>query len=202
MTIALIYVILPPKKINVQGKVVLCIPVYGQSLALGEEANLITDFDTFITNSHRRIVTENLDYKFGYFDGNSFKQMAKRLLHYRKRTFELSIYGMSERIIQQLGTDTIICTFPGGQGATILANLSKETPPYKRFISDIKKAYDLSQKGKCTRFYVPAICWMQGETDISDDPDTDYQKLLLQFKKDINNDIKSITHQTEEVRII
>lgn len=197
-----IYIAIDARKTDVSGKVVVCIPVYGQSLALGEEAERITDFGELTEKSHHRIVTENIDDKFGYFDGSSFKQYLKRLLHYRKRSFELSVYGMAESLTQQLGPDTVVCTFPGGQGATQLALLSKGTPPYERFISDIAKACRLAQKGECKRFFVPAVCFMQGESDIADYPNTDYHQLLLQFKEDINRDIKAITNQTEPVRII
>ena len=38
-------------------KVVVCIPVYGQSLALGEEAVRITDFDSLRLKYNDRIVT-------------------------------------------------------------------------------------------------------------------------------------------------
>ena len=36
-----IYIIIDARKTDVSDKVVVCIPVYGQSLALGEEAELI-----------------------------------------------------------------------------------------------------------------------------------------------------------------
>ena len=49
-------------------RVVLCVPVYGQSLALGEEAERITDFDSLAHYADGRIVTENLDHQFGYFE--------------------------------------------------------------------------------------------------------------------------------------
>lgn len=197
-----IYIAIDARKTDVSGKDVVCIPVYGQSLALGEEAERITDFSQLAEQSHDRIVTENIDNKYGYFDGSSLKQYLKRLFHYRKRSFELSVYGMAESLTQQLGTDTVICTFPGGQGATALAQLSKGTPPYDRFISDIAKACRVARKGQCRSFTVPAVCFMQGESDIADYPDTDYQQLLLRFKDDINRDIKAITQQTDDVRII
>ena len=77
-------------------KVVVCIPVYGQSYALGEEATRITDFDSLKLKYDGRIVTEQLDYTFGYFDHSSqFKQWVKRMLHYDKKAFELSVYRMA-----------------------------------------------------------------------------------------------------------
>ena len=201
-TLQVIYIAIDARKTDVSGKVVVCIPVYGQSLALGEEAVRITHFDELSEQTGNRIVTENIDNKFGYFDGSSFKQYIKRMFHYRKRSFELSVYGMAKSLTLQLGPDTVICTFPGGQGATPLSQLCKGTPPYERFIDDIAKACRLARKGNCKRFYVPAICFMQGESDIVDYPETNYMQLMLQFKEDINRDIKAITHQTEDVRLI
>ena len=72
-------------------KTVICIPVYGQSLALGEEAIRITDFDSLSNYANGRIVTENMDHSFGYFDNNDLKQTIKKVIHYQKRAFELSV---------------------------------------------------------------------------------------------------------------
>ena len=111
-------------------KVVICIPVYGQSYALGEEAIRITNFDSLRINFNGRIVTEHLDYIFGYYDsGSRFKQYIRRLLHYDKRSFELSIYGMAESLASKIGEDTIICIFPGGRGTQPIRKLMKGSTP-------------------------------------------------------------------------
>ena len=49
-------------------KTVICIPVYGQSLAIGVDAIRITDFDSLADYADGRIVTENMDHHFGYFE--------------------------------------------------------------------------------------------------------------------------------------
>ena len=49
-------------------KTVICIPVYGQSYALGEEAKRITNYDSLRFNYDGRIVTEKMNYVFGYYD--------------------------------------------------------------------------------------------------------------------------------------
>ena len=182
-------------------KTVICIPVYGQSLALGEEAVRVTDFDELIKSSSGRIVTQNLDHRFGYFDNNDAKEWLKKIIRYQKRTFELSAYGMAEMLAKELGEDTLICIFPDGQGESYLAKLNKPTLPYQKLLEDIEVAYRKA-KEKGWQFYVPAICWMQGESDITDYPDTDYYQLLKQFESDINADIKQLTHQQQDVRII
>ena len=182
-------------------RVVVCVPVYGQSLALGEETELVTNLDSLGTRYDGRIVTERLDHDFGYFDNNALKQWGKRLIGYKKHSFELSLYGMAETLAAQTGSDTLICIFPGGQGATAIAQLSKGTTPYERFIENIKTAADKAREKGWT-FIMPAVCWMQGESDIEDYPDTDYKRLLAQFADDLNADVKTITGQEEEVRIV
>ena len=90
---------------------VLCIPVYGQSLALGEEAERITDFDSLANYADGRIVTENLDHQFGYFENDELKEFAKKLVGYQKRAFELSVYNMAKVLADSTGSDTLICIF-------------------------------------------------------------------------------------------
>ncbi|MBR1447499.1 MAG: hypothetical protein IJ588_01980 [Prevotella sp.] len=182
-------------------KTVICIPVYGQSLALGEEAERMTDFDSLANYADGRIVTENLDHQFGYFDNNDLKEFAKKRLGYQKRSFELSIYNMAKVLADATGSDTIICIFPGGQGATAIANLSKGTVPYQKFMEKIAIAH----QGTISRgwdFRIPAICWMQGESDIVDYPSTDYQQLLTRIQEDMNNDIRQLTSQQDTIPFI
>jgi len=182
-------------------RTVLCIPVYGQSLALGEEAERKTNFDSLAAYADGRIVTENLDHRFGYFENNGLKKLVKKLADYQKRAYELSVYRMAERLADQTGPDTLICIFPGGQGATAIANLSKGTPPYAAFMDDIRTACDEAASRGWT-FLVPAVCWMQGESDIADYPTTDYRQLLAQIRQDMDADIRAITRQQDSVRFV
>ena len=182
-------------------KTVICIPVYGQSLALGEEAERITNFDSLANYADGRIITENLDHNFGYFEPNTLKKILKKLFHYQKRAFELTVYSMAETLVDSLGKDTMICIFPGGQGTTAIAHLGKGSKPYEKFLEDITTAYQ-SAKDRGWNFVMPALCWMQGETDVTDYPGTNYRQLLLQFVQDINNDVKHITGQKEDVEFI
>lgn len=182
-------------------KTVLCIPVYGQSLALGEEAIRVTDFDSLRINYNGRIVTEDFDYKFGFYDDRRILQEFKELINRNKRSFELSIYGMAESLANQLGKDTLLCIFPDGRGMTGIEALTKGNDPYEKLISEIKIANHNAQKLGWD-FNVPAICWMQGETDIIDYTNCNYKSLLKQFCTDINRDVKSITNQSEDIRII
>ena len=183
-------------------KVVVCIPVYGQSYALGEEATRMTDFDSLRIKYNGRIVTEKLDYTFGYFDHSSqFKQWVKRILHYDKKAFELSVYSMAEELASKLGEDTIICIFPGGHGMNTIGQLMKPSEPYNKFIKEIATAYDNAQE-RGWEFYVPAVCWMQGESDIVEYPEYDYKEYFHRMYNDMNTDIKQVTHQKDDIRII
>lgn len=184
-----------------QHRVVLCIPVYGQSLALGEEAERMTDFDSLAAYSNGRIVTENLDHSFGYFDNDDTKQWLKKMVGYQKRAFELSVYEMAKELADHIGADTLICIFPGGQGATAIANLSKGTTPYQEFMEDIETAYKEAAANGWD-FQIPAVCWMQGESDIVDYPDTDYKQMLMKIWKDMNYDIHQLTGQKDSIRFI
>jgi hypothetical protein len=189
------------EKQPMEHRTVLCIPVYGQSLALGEEAERITDFDSLANYADGRIVTENLDHDYGYFENNDLKRFAKKLVGYRKRSFELSVYTMAQRLADHIGKDTLICIFPGGQGATLLSNLSKGTQPYQDFMESIETAYQQTiEKG--WDFFIPAICWMQGESDIEDYPGTNYQQELKQIWEDMNSDIRKITQQKDTICFI
>ena len=182
-------------------RVVICVPVYGQSLALGEEAERLTDFDSLAVYAGGRIVTENMDHRFGYFDNDSKKQWAKKLIRYQKRAFELSVYRMAQELADHTGTDTLICIFPGGQGATAIAHLSKGTPPYNKFMEDIETAYNTAKENGWD-FVLPAVCWMQGESDIADYPDTNYRQLLIRIWQDMDEDIRRITHQRDTIHFI
>jgi hypothetical protein len=143
-----------------------------------------------------------MNYVFGYFDHSSrLKQFVKRLLHYDRKAFELSVYGMAESLITELGNDTILCIFPGGHGLTDIKGLMKPVDPYLKFIEEIDYAYQKAQELGWD-FQIPAVCWMQGESDIADYPDTDYKALFHQMYNDLNTDIKKVTHQTNDIRII
>ena len=62
---------------------VYVVPVYGQSLALGEEAKMVTNFDTLKVSCNHRVRTELLDEQFGYFSNTIFKQKLKRIFRNR-----------------------------------------------------------------------------------------------------------------------
>ena len=52
-------------------RVVVCVPVYGQSLAMGEESELVTDIDGLTNKWNGRLVGDGLDDGFGYYADRS-----------------------------------------------------------------------------------------------------------------------------------
>ena len=182
-------------------KVVVCVPVYGQSLAMGEEAELVTDIDGLSKKWEGRLVGEGLNDKFGYYEDISWKKKIKRLIRYDNRRNENSAFAMGEALAGALGKDTMVCVFADGRGGTAISNLIKGSYPYDALIQDIKSSYEEAKK-KGMEFFVPAVCWMQGESDMFDYTRVDYQRLLCQFAADVNRDVKSITGQKRDVKIV
>ena len=167
------------------------IPVYGQSLALGEEADLITNFDSLKNKYNHRIRTELLDEEFGYFSNTILKQHIKRILKNKKRTFEVSCYGIGEYLCQKLDDSIYICTFPAGQGATGIEGLSKGSPAYNKLIKQIINLQDITERQELN-LSMPAFCWHQGENDVVWNKNIDYKHLLEKFRLDLEKDIHTI----------
>ncbi len=194
------------RKITKDGDKIIAVPVYGQSLALGEEASLVTNFDTLKEKYNHKICTENLDENFGYFSTTIFRQKIKRWIHDNKRTFENSCYGMAEYIVSKWQQESsksnlILCTFPEGQGGSGIDSFGRGTSSYKKLINEIKNAYNIAKDNKCA-FIVPAFCWLQGENDLVWNTGSNYKKKLIQLRNDFERDVKEITHQRENIKCI
>lgn len=176
---------------------VICVPVYGQSYALGEEAVRVTDFDSLRIRYNHRILTENLDEEFGYFSDTELKQFIKKLIKDDKRSFELQCYGMAEQFLSLSGNDSLLfCTFPGGQGTTSIVGMMAGSKAYSKFIKEIESACQKAQ-AKGWTFKVPAYCWMQGENDVVWHTSPHYKKDLLSFHQQLAKDIQLITRQKD-----
>ena len=84
--------------------------------------------------------------------------------------------------------------FGGGRGGTAISNLIKGSYPYDALIQDIQKSYD-EARNKGMEFIVPAVCWMQGESDMFDYTRVDYRKLICQFAADVNRVIQAFRYE-------
>ena len=182
-------------------KVVVCVPVYGQSLAMGEESELVTDIDGLTEKWKGRLVGEGLDDEFGYYEDRSWKKKIKRLIRFDNRRYENSAFAMGESLAGAFGKDTMVCVFADGRGGTAISHLTKGSDPYDALIMDIQKSYK-EAKERGMEFFVPAVFWMQGESDMFDYTRVDYRKILRQFAVDVNRDVKSITGQKRDVKIV
>ena len=58
------------QKTKEKTKVVVCVPVYGQSLGIGEDSELVTDIDNMSERHDDRILSEGLGKRFGYYEDN------------------------------------------------------------------------------------------------------------------------------------
>jgi hypothetical protein len=92
-----------------------------------------------------------------------------------------------------------LLSHPGLSGSSILG-LNKGTASYNRLLFSVQKGYDYTIK-KGETFAVPILFWVQGESDIKKSKE-DYYSLLKQLFIDLNNDIKAITGQTENIKFI
>ena len=185
-----------------EGATVYIVPVYGQSLALGEETKLITDIDDYGDKTCHRVKSEFLNERLGYYSDNLVKQRIKSIFRIKNRHFESSVFGLGECFVK-MNTDKNIylCTFPAGQGATRISLLDKGTKPYHKFIDEIRMVYEKAS-AQGAKVIMPAFCWMQGETDLTMNTKYDYSARLKKFRSDVEHDVKEITHQTESVSCI
>jgi len=177
------------------------IPVYGQSLALGEEAKLVTNFDSLKKTYKHRIRTELLDEEFGFFSNTLFKQKIKRIFRDKRRLFEVSCYGLGEYLAERFNDTIYICTFPAGQGDTEIEGLSKGSAAYEKLIAQIKDIQEIAKKKHYT-IIIPAFCWHQGENDLVWNTPINYKEKLKSFRLDLEKDINNILKQERDLTCI
>jgi Carbohydrate esterase, sialic acid-specific acetylesterase len=79
-----------------------------------------------------------------------------------------------------------------GRGATPIAGLSKGTAPYRRLISQVAAGRALS----VGHYNVPAIIWMQGESDAGNPT---YSAQLQQLFADLDGDVRQTAGQAQTV---
>jgi Carbohydrate esterase, sialic acid-specific acetylesterase len=80
-----------------------------------------------------------------------------------------------------------------GRGATPIAGLSKGTAPYLRLISQVAAGKALSGG----QYRVPAIIWMQGESDAGN---LHYAAQLQRLFADLDRDVRATTGQVQTVQ--
>ena len=119
------------------------------------------------------------EYSGGYYETPVSGQceMVKQLLLY-ENGYESDSYQ-------------IIGTAPG-EGAKTLGQLKKGTEYYNNLIEAVTNAKEIADREN-KKYSVDAISWIQGSRDKSG---------LNQLQKDLDTDIKGITHQENDVKLI
>lgn len=188
-----------------EGSTIIMVPVYGQSLALGEETQPVTDFDSLSTQYHHKVLSVNLDEQFGYFSSSIFKQNIKKLIRTKKHRLESSVYGVGEytaaRWLRIGDRDSLISVFPEGQGNTPIDYLNTNSAPYQKLLDEVKHAYEIAKDRHC-QLVIPAFCWLQGENDITHHTGQGYKQKLQHFRTQFDRDVKRITRQQQTVKCI
>lgn len=98
--------------------------------------------------------------------------------------------------------DYILLGSAPGQSNTAISGLSKGSAPYANLINDV--TYGLANSQTAGKSYcVDVVYWSQGERDIQlNTARTTYKNALLQLYTDLNTDIKAITGQSHDIKII
>jgi hypothetical protein len=120
--------------------------------------------------------------------GNALR-MVKRLLR-------------DENDIEPADFDYILLGSAPGQSNTTIAGLSKGQTPYNTLIDDV--TYGLARAQDAGKSYsVDVVYWSQGEADITAGTTrTSYATSLQQLYTDLNTDIKAITGQSHNIKMI
>ena len=177
---------------------------YGQSLAVGQTSGLVTSTpensqvlsfdDTVLTAPY----TPNYPPTYTEFT-------AMREGNLRETPTSGTCYRAFQQISKNDGVNLSGKKFLGtapGQGGKNITELSKGSDFYTRLLNDVNGGKALSDSLGLT-YNVPVVTWTQGESDyISGTSKANYKILLLQLLADLDSDIKAITGQTNDVKII
>lgn len=181
-------------KVNTQKKLtdIILIPSYGQSLSIGTDGGATTftspvDLAFTINNVNSNVQ----DMNGGYVE--TFKEMA-----------------MQHNFVLPNGFKIMTCL--GGEGGKSITQLSKGSTYYTTLINNIQTAKNMAESlGKS--FSVPILCWTQGEEDYRAGGvasqyntgiyiPTEYSNKLITLLDDLNVDIKAITGQVDDVKMV
>jgi len=179
-----------------EGATIYVVPVYGQSLALGEEALPVTPLDSLFAATSHRLKGSELNEQFGYFDDASiFRQRVKLLLRRKTRFFETSAAMLGATLVDSLSAHgdrrSVVCTFQAGQGQTGIDYMSRGTNAYNKLLDQLREIAATARRRGC-RVVMPAFCWVQGENDLVWSTDSAYGRRLQRFREDLEADVRTI----------
>lgn len=178
-----------------EGATIYVVPVYGQSLALGEEATMTTNLDSLKAVHGDRIVGSELNGELGYFSSTIFKQRMKMLLHDRHRSFETSCLMLAATMLDSLNAwgdqRSVVCSFEAGQGETAIDGMAQGTECYEKFLQQLRNIAENASSKHC-RVVMPAFCWVQGENDLVWSSQEGYGEKLKRFRMLLEKDVNKI----------
>lgn len=178
-----------------ENRTIYVIPVYGQSLALGEEAPIETNLDSLQQSYDNRILGPELNTRLGFFSSTIFKQRIKMLINDRRRQFETSCFTLAATLLDSLAahgdTTSYVCTFEAGQGDSDIENLGPNSEAYNKLIRQLENIAKRAKEFNC-KIIVPAFCWVQGENNLVWSKEINYTKLLRNFRSTLEKGINKI----------
>lgn len=177
---------------------------YGQSLSIGATATTILStsqpYSNITFNTGPRMdstatttipLVEQFNNPASDGGGNRGETCCSAAANYVSRSIEIDD-GIDP-------ASHVIFASTAGQGGTIINNLKKGSSRYNFMLSQVTKAKQLVGSD----YKVQLVTWIQGESDIDQGTTyANYKAMLQQLQIDINNDIKSITGQADDIKLI
>lgn len=170
---------------------------YGQSLSLGERSEDGWPADLTMP-------TDYVDVGFMFADGIRSTGAAS-LVPFResRASVDRSAWNIATPGETPLyGALLALRDMPGqriasaaGRGGTGIAGLMRGTPPYQRLLDQVAAGRRLTASG----YSVPAILWMQGESDAGNGA---YEHQLEQLVLDLQHDVAAASGQADPVRVL
>ena len=168
---------------------------YGQSLSLGARA--VNRWPTDLT------IPPEQDVGLMFASGVIPRGAMSALVPFADSTapVDMSVWNIDQPGVTPLyGALFELSGIPGarigsaaGRGGTAIAGLSKGTVPYARLISQVAAGRALS----AGHYRVPAIIWMQGESDAGN---PNYAAQLQQLFADLDADVRETSGQAQTVQ--
>ena len=194
----------------------LCyVPCYGQSLALGAgglpAVSLNQRFDSlmFAGGTIAQGYSSNLAQDYGALiplvENNNQPNFDANLIIYPGETpLSGAFEAIKELMESQDGLTPASITYKllgsaPGQGGVGIVDLSQGTPPYERLLYEVSAAKSLAAELDLT-FGVPALFWLQGESDACCLSQAQYYSDLQQLFQSLNSDILAVTGQSKAVQ--
>jgi hypothetical protein len=105
-----------------------------------------------------------------------------------------SVINQENMSIEQLGLQFLLSTTP--MPGSPIDSFVKGTGAYNTFLNQVQSAYNIAQE-KALSYNCIAFAWIQGEHG-----GADYRDKFIQLRKDLSDDVKDITGQTNDLKCV